>query len=183
MIAYLEGVVIATASGRLVVAVRETCVGYEIATPLKLALGDDAKIWIWYIQRDGSTPILMGFDSFEARELAIKLSSVKGIGPASASGLVHGGGVEGVWDAIGSNDATGLAKMAKGVSKKKAEEIIRQLTDMAPQVDNHVSEARKALEAMGHQPTRQELEQIDQERLPHVTSARALVEEYLKCHK
>lgn len=129
MIATLEGIVSEKLQALLVMNVRG--VGYGVLVPAedysKLAVGDEAKIYIYEHIKEGIHD-LYGFSSPATKRLFEQLLSVKNVGPKVALSVLDIGSADIVQAAIASGDVKRL-QTAKGVGKRAAEQIVVELRD------------------------------------------------------
>jgi len=78
------------------------------------------------IREDSFT--LFGFLRVEERDLFLKLSSISGIGPKTALGLISHLGIDSFYEAVLLNNAQVLHKVP-GIGKKTAERLILDMKD------------------------------------------------------
>lgn len=103
-------------------------VGYRVlvANPFRYtATNDDQKVYIYQAVRDNDIS-LYGFQTFDEKQLFIKLLSVSGIGPKSALAILANGDHSGLINAINTNNDKFLTKFP-GIGKKTAQQIILDL--------------------------------------------------------
>ena len=103
-------------------------VGYRVlvANPFRYtATNDDQKVYIYQAVRDNDIS-LYGFQTFDEKQLFIKLLSVSGIGPKSALAILANEDDSGLINAINTNNDKFLTKFP-GIGKKTAQQIILDL--------------------------------------------------------
>ncbi|WP_338433921.1 Holliday junction branch migration protein RuvA [Ligilactobacillus saerimneri] len=103
-------------------------VGYRVlvANPFRyMATNDDQKVYIYQAVRDNDIS-LYGFQTFDEKQLFIKLLSVSGIGPKSALAILANEDHSGLINAINTNNDKFLTKFP-GIGKKTAQQIILDL--------------------------------------------------------
>lgn len=103
-------------------------VGYRVlvANPFRYtATNDDQKVYIYQAVRDNDIS-LYGFQTFDEKQLFIKLLSVSGIGPKSALAILANEDHSGLINAINTNNDKFLTKFP-GIGKKTAQQIILDL--------------------------------------------------------
>jgi len=112
--------------------------------------------WVWTVTVQ-EQPRMYGFTSAKARQLAIKLSGIDGMGPTGSARLVQSTAVDTLVRLIADGDAAGLCKLAKGLGDKKAKAIIAALSAqidlLASACDASVEDLQKALRLLGHDVT------------------------------
>ena len=171
MYAFIEGEVCEKANGSLVLLAGG--VGYQLncsnntlqAAP---ALGEKMRCWICLSVREDAME-LFGFAAREEKDLFLQLTSVSGIGPKTALGLLGSMPLRDLNLAILLGDVNALSR-APGIGKKTAQRIALELKDKvsqesvsgpdvaaAPVVSasgaGAVSEAVEALIALGYSST------------------------------
>lgn len=117
-----SGIVIETGSG----------IGFEIYVPsgspiYKHSEGDEIQVFTEMIVREDGMS-LYGFHNRESLEFFKLLTSVSGIGPKGAMGILGSMPVNELKYAIASGDVKAIAK-AQGVGKKTAERLVVELKD------------------------------------------------------
>lgn len=129
MITHLNGRLIEKTATSLVVECNG--VGYEVRVSLNTssAVGDEEsiKIFTQFVVRE-DVQILYGFHDKEERELFNLLTSVSGIGPATAIIMLSGLEPIEIATAIATEDVVTL-KSVKGIGTKTAERMIVDLKD------------------------------------------------------
>jgi holliday junction DNA helicase RuvA len=155
MISHISGTVIAANDKYLVVQVSD--LGYRVfATAESLVTkktGDSVSLWTAHIVREDSEE-LFGFETIADLDLFELLTTISGIGPKSALGIMNVATGGTIARAINSNDTSYLTKIS-GIGKKTAEKIILELRDKLPAMytddvgaSNH--DALDALVALGY---------------------------------
>lgn len=110
----------------------ETCgIGYEFTVSRfcinSLKLEDKVKIYAYLsVREDGVS--LFGFYSKEEKAMFMRLTSISGIGPKNAIGILSGLALNDLCIAIANGDAKALSGI-KGIGKKTAERIVLELKD------------------------------------------------------
>lgn len=131
-------------------------VGYRISFyhPEVLKLNEEALIYTYeYIREDEQS--LYGFMSLDEYELFIKLISVKGLGPKTASAILSKYKVDTVIEAIENSDLA-FFKSISGLGNKTASQIILDLkgklvSNNDEKVDNEkIKDAIEALKSLGY---------------------------------
>jgi len=130
-------------------------VGYKIITPnpYLFTLGSEMTIHIFQKVTDDSIN-LYGFKTNEARDLFIKLISVNGIGPKSATAILASGSVGSITKAIEDGDAKYLQKFP-GIGPKASQQIVLDLKGKIEfeniSIDSqNIVEVEEALTALGY---------------------------------
>ena len=125
MIGFLRGTVHAFGSDYLLLDVNN--VGYRINYyhPDTLAKGKEVTIYTYQNVREDEIS-LFGFVSLEEYDLFVKLISVKGLGPKTASNILAVASVDSIIEAIENGDVSFMNRMP-GVGKKTASQIILDL--------------------------------------------------------
>lgn len=154
MIGFLRGKVHHYTSDYVLLDVNN--VGYRISFyhPEFLKLDEEVLIYTYeYIREDEET--LYGFMSLEEYELFIKLISVKGLGPKTASAILSKYKAKRVIEAIENSDLA-FFKSISGLGTKTASQIILDLkgklvANNESKVDNEkLNDAIEALKALGY---------------------------------
>ena len=106
-------------------------IGYELTVSRfcinSLKLEDKAKIYAYLsVREDGIS--LFGFYSKEEKAMFTRLTSISGIGPKVAIGILSGLALNELCAAIATGDAKALSGI-KGIGKKTAERIVLELRD------------------------------------------------------
>lgn len=136
-----------------------------------LSLGDIKDIYIEMVLREDSIS-LYGFSTEDERAIYRLLTTVKGVGPRTAIGILSGIDPQSLVGAIKSQD-TALVSQAPGVGKKTAERIILELKDKVEGLGTYdeetptspIGQAEQALVQLGYRSfeARQVLEAIYEE--------------------
>ena len=130
MISFLVGIIEEKSDSTLTLDVNG--VGYELgisrSTYLSLpAEGERAKVLTFMsVREDGVS--LFGFATIEEKELFLKLTSVSGIGPRVAIGILSGMPISELIKSILQGDLRSLSAI-KGLGKKTAERLCLELKD------------------------------------------------------
>ncbi len=130
-------------------------IGYLIITPnpYNFLLHSELTVYIYQKVTDDNIS-LYGFKTLQTKELFIKLISVNGIGPKSASAILASGSVESITNAIDDSNAKYLQKFP-GIGPKASQQIILDLKgkiefeDKAIKTAN-IIEVEEALRALGY---------------------------------
>jgi Holliday junction DNA helicase RuvA len=132
-------------------------VGYRVLTPnpYEFELNTRTTVYIHHYVREDAIH-LFGFISKKARELFIKLLSVKGIGPKSAMAILASGNPNDIIGAIEIGNVKFLSKFP-GIGPKASQQIILDLKgklsfdDQKPsQNNNNIKEVEEALQSLGY---------------------------------
>ena len=123
MIGKLQGIVDYIGDGFVILLVHD--VGYKVYTPEYLSPKSTVALWIETIVREDSIR-LFGFSSIAAQNLFNQLTTVSGVGPKVALGIMGTIKTDTLMTAIATGDAKTIAT-APGVGKKVAEKIIVEL--------------------------------------------------------
>ena len=171
MYAFIEGEVCEKLNGSLVLLA--SGVGYQLncsnntlmAAP---ALGEKMRCWTYLSVREDAME-LFGFATREEKEMFLQLTSVSGIGPKTALGVLGSMPLKDLNLAILLGDVNALSR-APGIGKKTAQRIALELKDKISQADvsaavpaqsasvsalspDAVTEAIEALTALGYSST------------------------------
>ena len=171
MDAFIEGQVCEKAGGELVLLAGG--VGYSLScsmTTLQAAppIGETMRCYTWLSVREDAME-LFGFATREEKQMFLSLTSVSGIGPKTALGVLGSMPLRDLNLAILLGDVTALSR-APGIGKKTAQRIALELKDKISQADvnapdapgssaavpltaDNVSEALEALVALGYTST------------------------------
>ena len=130
MYSYIIGVVTHKEEGKI--ALENNGIGYEInvSTNTLSALplgGDVVRIFTYLVVREDEMS-LYGFISNEEKNMFLLLTTVSGIGPKMALGILSEISIPNLMSAIASEDLRTLTKV-KGLGKKTAERLILELKD------------------------------------------------------
>jgi len=123
MIGKLQGIVDYIGDGFVIIMAGQ--VGYKVYTPDYLTLKSTVSLWIETIVREDSIR-LFGFSSIAGQNLFNQLTTVSGVGPKVALGIMSSIKTDTLMSAIATGDAKTIAT-APGVGKKVAEKIIVEL--------------------------------------------------------
>ena len=170
MYAFIEGQVCEKASNSLVLLVAG--VGWQLNCSMSTlqaapAIGENMRCYTYLSVREDAME-LFGFATKEEKELFLLLTSVSGIGPKTALGVLGSMPIRDLNLAILLGDVNALAR-APGIGKKTAQRITLELKDKITQADvsaavsesgapvsampvasDAVSEAMEALTALGY---------------------------------
>lgn len=155
MIAFIKGTVFAF--GLDYVIVENHGIGYRIhfSHPEKLSLKEEKLIYTYQHVREDELS-LFGFLTFDEYELFMKLISVKGLGPKTASNILGHTATDKIIGAIETNDIQ-FIKNFPGIGNKTASQIILDLKGKLISADNHkvkdsleIKDALVALKALGY---------------------------------
>lgn len=125
MYAYIKGKVTEQTSNQIIV--ENNGIGYfiNVSNPYSYQLNTEAFIYLYeHIKEDEHS--LYGFQTFEEKELFLKLIEVKGIGPKMALSMFATGSINGIVDAIERENVLYLKKFPK-IGEKVARQIILDL--------------------------------------------------------
>ncbi len=127
-----QGIVVETGSG----------IGFEIFIPqgsplYKHAEGDEVQVFTEMIVREDDMS-LYGFHNRESLEFFKLLTTVNGIGPKGAMGILGSMPLDQLRQAIALGDVKAVSK-AQGVGKKTAERIVIELKDKVGSPDIDIS--------------------------------------------
>lgn len=167
MIEYVKGQLTVLSPAQAVVECHGVGYGVNISLNTFSALreGDEVKLWITESIREDAYQ-LWGFATRVERDLFVLLTSVSGIGAASARMVLSAMSPNQLCDVIGSGDDK-MLRQVKGIGPKAAQRIIVDLRDKmasigltvtpsapaAPQIDSQVMhEAVAALTMLGFSP-------------------------------
>ena len=136
MYAFIEGEVCEKLNGSLVLLA--SGVGYQLncsnntlmAAP---ALGEKMRCWTYLSVREDAME-LFGFATREEKEMFLQLTSVSGIGPKTALGVLGSMPLKDLNLAILLGDVNALSR-APGIGKKTAQRIALELKDKISQAD------------------------------------------------
>ncbi len=169
MYAFIEGQVCEKANGSIVLLAAG--VGWQLvcsnstlqAAP---ALGETMRCYTYLSVREDAME-LFGFASREEKEMFLQLTSISGIGPRTALGVLGAMSLRDLNMAILLGDVNALSR-APGIGKKTAQRIALELKDKvtqtdvsaaadrctvvpaAPEASDHIMEAIEALTALGY---------------------------------
>lgn len=167
MYAFIEGQVCEKAGGVLVLLAGG--VGYQLLCSMNTlqaapATGETMRCYTWLSVREDAME-LFGFASKEEKAMFLLLTSISGVGPKMALGLLGAMSLHDLNMAIMLGDVTALSR-APGVGKKTAQRIAMELKDKvnptpesivdptnktaAPAAMDGLAEALEALTALGY---------------------------------
>lgn len=133
MIGYLKGKVLNNPANDGSVLVETNGVGYEVLVPSRVSekchTGDTLELFIHTHVREDALD-LFGFTSQWDKKVFNTLTSVSGVGPKTAIGILSSIDAEHILSAIVRGDRTILNSL-NGVGKKTAERLILELTEKA----------------------------------------------------
>jgi Holliday junction DNA helicase RuvA len=138
------------------ITIENNQVGYEIYTPnpYEFHVDETCKVYVHHYVREDAI-LLYGFKTKEAKELFIRLLSVKGIGPKSALAILATGNVQDVIGAIEIGNVKFLSKFP-GIGPKASQQIILDLKGKLNLeserilLNNNVLEVEEALKSLGY---------------------------------
>ena len=127
MIGYLNGTVIDISSKSIILDVHG--VGYTVyMTNIDMpSLAQETKLYIETVVREDAIE-LFGFKEKSTKDFFTMLTSISGIGPRGAIGILNLAPVEVIINGINKGDSSFLTKVS-GIGKKTAEKIILELRD------------------------------------------------------
>jgi len=170
MIGFLRGIVYYVGIDYVLLDVHD--VGYRInfSRPEKLKVGEEITIFTY--QRVAEDDIsLFGFLSLAEYDLFIKLISVKGLGPKTASAILSAASVDNIVSAIESGDLAFMKRMP-GVGAKTASQIILDLKgklvqNEEPDYRDDLQDVVDALKSLGYKPAeiKPVIKQLQKEKL------------------
>ena len=145
MYAFIEGEVCEKLNGSLVILA--SGVGWQLncsnntlqAAP---ALGEKMRCWTYLSVREDAME-LFGFATREEKEMFLQLTSVSGIGPKTALGVLGAMPLRDLNLAILLGDVNALSR-APGIGKKTAQRIALELKDKVSQADVSAASAGSA---------------------------------------
>ena len=170
MYAFIEGQVCEKAGGELILMAGG--VGYALNCSMNTlqaapAMGQTMRCYTWLSVREDAME-LYGFATKEEKSLFLSLTSVSGIGPKTALGVLGSMPLRELNLAILLGDVSALSR-APGIGKKTAQRIALELKDKISQADvnapdspaavagpltaDNVTEALEALIALGYTST------------------------------
>lgn len=152
--AYLKGTVAYSAKDFVVIEVAG--IGYKVytANPYEFRKDEATQVFTHQVVSENDLS-LYGFKTLEEHDLFINLISARGIGPKTACAILAMKDMSGLRHAIENGDAKYLCKFPK-IGPKTAQQIILDLKgklvvpDVAIFVNNSLSEALEALQALGY---------------------------------
>ena len=170
MYAFIEGQVCEKTNNTLVLLAGG--VGYQISCSMNTLqaapmTGETMRCFTWLSVREDAME-LYGFATMEEKQLFLSLTSVSGVGPKMALGLLGSMPLRDLNLAILLGDVTALSR-APGIGKKTAQRIALELKDKVSQADidaagagsgsavpltaDNFAEAIEALTALGYSST------------------------------
>ena len=168
MYAFIEGQVCEKTNNTLVLLAGG--VGYQISCSMNTLqaapmTGETMRCFTWLSVREDAME-LFGFATMEEKQLFLSLTSVSGIGPKTALGILGSMPLRDLNLAILLGDVTALSR-APGIGKKTAQRIALELKDKVSQADidnapgapsvpltaDNFAEAIEALTALGYSST------------------------------
>lgn len=134
MIGFVRGTV--HAYGLDYVLIDVNGIGYRINFyhPESLSLNKEMTIYTYQNVREDEIS-LFGFLSLQEYDLFVKLISVKGLGPKTASGILSSASVDSIISAIETGDIDFMRRMP-GIGNKTASQIILDLKGKLVEVDS-----------------------------------------------
>lgn len=186
MITHLTGTVIDKEERSVVLDVRG--VGYKVfvtgSTMETLKDGKEISLWTHLAVREDSQTLYGFTKKDELYFFELLISSVSGVGPKTALGILNVSSAENIRRAVSSGDTSHLTKVS-GIGKKMADKIVLELKGKfeAAESSSGISlrdevDALEALKALGfkHNEAREALKEVD----PTVTDTGARVKKALK---
>ena len=154
MYSYISGIL--TEKEGNILVVEQSGIGYEIMaseTTMETIgeVGDKVKVFTYLHVREDEM-LLYGFSSKQEKQMFLNLTSISGIGPKMAIGILSNIKLGDLALAIISNDASLLYKV-KGIGKKTADRIVLELNEKLEnaeqyQVQNEQSNVGEAEDAI-----------------------------------
>ncbi|MCF7803269.1 MAG: Holliday junction branch migration protein RuvA [Candidatus Marinimicrobia bacterium] len=155
MYEYIKGPLVKKSTNEAVVDIQG--VGYALEVSLATYeqlpdLNKECHLWTYlYVREDAQR--LYGFATENERELFLELTSVSGIGPKVAIGILSGGTVQEVKQSIVNEDVKAL-KRFPGIGPKTAKRVILELreslaTDMAEEEGGEAGSPLSSLQKEG----------------------------------
>ena len=169
MFAFIEGKVCDKSGGALVLLAGG--VGYQLTCSMQTlqkapAMGETMRCYTYFSVREDAVE-LFGFATREEKDLFLRLTTVSGVGPKLALGLLGAMSLHDLQLAIVMDDVNALSR-APGIGKKTAQRIALELRDKIRQEDisrvtgggdsvpmtpgDSVSLALEALISLGYSP-------------------------------
>lgn len=151
---YLKGIVTEILPNQITLDVNQ--VGFQVFTPnpYEFHLNEPDKVYVFHYVREDAI-FLYGFKTKEAKELFVKLLSVKGIGPKSAIAILATGNVQDVIGAIEIGNVKFLSKFP-GIGPKASQQIILDLKGKLNfeedriVINHNINEVEEALKSLGY---------------------------------
>lgn len=158
MYGYIKGIITKITPKNIIIENNE--IGYLIivANPYNYKLNEKYTIYTYqYVKEDIID--LYGFNSYDEKDLFLKLISVSGIGPKSALSILASGSVKEIIQAIENHNDAYLRKFP-GIGEKASKQIILDLkgkvnyesldSTTTPQNSDKLSDVEGALIALGY---------------------------------
>ena len=130
-------------------------IGYLIyvPNPYNWRENDFCTIWVYQAVRDDSID-LYGFNTYEEKDLFLKLISVTGIGPKTALPIIAASSVNDIKAAIASGNSAYMQKFP-GIGQKAAQQIILDLRgkiefEQVTLIKDDLDDCVEALVALGY---------------------------------
>ena len=154
MYSYLQGEITEIHSNYITVDING--VGYKVfaPNPYDYKLNEIERVYVHHYVREDAIN-LYGFKTQSAKDLFIKLLSVKGIGPKSAVAILATGNVDDVIGAIEIGNVKFLCKFP-GIGPKASQQIILDLKGKLDLdvdrivLNDNISEVEEALTSLGY---------------------------------
>lgn len=126
MIAAIKGTIIETTTTSLIIDTGG--LAYEVTVPLSLlTLTREEEVFLWTELIHSETEMtLYGFSSLEQRKMFQLLVGISGIGPKMAIGVIGGGTVEEIKNALQFEDVSFFTQVS-GIGKKNGQRIVLEL--------------------------------------------------------
>lgn len=162
MLEFIEGKISDITPSYIVISTNG--IGFQVYTPNPYSFKESelTKVYLYnHIREEEYT--LYGFKSKEERELFLKLTNVKGLGPKTGIGILAGSTPNGIIDAIERENILYIKKFPK-VGEKLARQIILDLKGKLVSTNNKSDvneELIEALLALGYK--RQDVSKISKE--------------------
>lgn len=170
MITHLKGTIIDKEERSAVVDVHG--LGYKVFSTAHtiegLREGGEISLWTHLAVREDAHTLYGFLDKEELYFFELLISSVSGIGPKTALGILNVSSVKAIRTAVSTNDISHLTKVS-GIGKKVAEKIVLELKgkfaaeDSSPVSLRDEVDALEALKALGygHREAREALKDVD----------------------
>jgi Holliday junction DNA helicase RuvA len=170
MITHLRGTIIDKEERSIVIDVNG--VGYKAFSTAQivdsLKEGSVVSLWTHLAVREDAHTLYAFLDKEELYFFELLISSVSGIGPKTALGILNVSSVKAIRTAVSTNDISHLTKVS-GIGKKVAEKIVLELKgkfaaeDSSPVSLRDEVDALEALKALGygHKEAREALKDVD----------------------
>lgn len=153
MLNYIIGEVVSVQKDSIVL--ESNNIGFKISTPnpYSYKVNEKCKVFVYmYVKEEVFT--LFGFKDEEEKNLFLKLISVTGIGPKSATAILATGSVSNIVQAINKGDSKYLCKFP-GIGQKSAQQIVLDLKGKVTSEKYHgnyivLDEVHDALQVLGY---------------------------------